>query len=214
MNWLFEKDLQYVKINNRVYLMYIVIAVALGAGEKMRGFAPAYLGMLFSMTCITTCAYDEQDKGYSYLMSLPVTRKMYVMEKYLFNLFTVVVAVVLGAAAMAASGLIRGSMPDRDEIMETVFASLTVALFVPALSMPVILRYGSEKGRMITIVVIGVFLGGFVVGAYELAKSELGKILMAEDSLFPFSLIMPVGAVAIYCLSYFVALRFFRKREF
>lgn len=64
-----------------VLVFYGLLAVMDNSmGQSILGFFP----FLFGLFTISTISYDEYQHGMTYLMTLPIKRKTYVTEKYLF----------------------------------------------------------------------------------------------------------------------------------
>lgn len=51
--------------------------------------------MICSMFSLSTISYDEFDNGNAFLFSLPITRKGYVIEKYIFGIMLGVISLIL-----------------------------------------------------------------------------------------------------------------------
>ena len=68
------------------FVLVVVMGVILNlAGSGSVSFAIGYFTIVTAIFAITTISYDEFDYGLAFLMTLPVTRKQYVAEKYLLG---------------------------------------------------------------------------------------------------------------------------------
>ena len=94
---------------------------------------------------ITTISYDEFDNGLAFLMTLPVTRKQYVAEKYLLG--AGLTAVAWGIATI--TGVIcKGVAELQGCLSETIIGSLIyipLALLMLAVSLPLVIHFGDGK---------------------------------------------------------------------
>ena len=67
-------------------------------------FAVPYVAMMLCMFSVGTISYDEYDNGGAFLFSLPITRKVYVAEKYVYGfglcLISLIVTSVFAAIIM------------------------------------------------------------------------------------------------------------------
>ena len=90
------KDLMLIK-NQKQFLVIIgVIGLMMLIIYDNPSFVFGYLTVMLSFLPITTLAYDDAENGAAYLFSLPVTRRGYVAEKYLFSIgFTLVTGAVV-----------------------------------------------------------------------------------------------------------------------
>ena len=85
MKALFIKDWKLLKNQGKMFgavlVFYGLLAVMDNSmGQSILGFFP----FLFGLFTISTISYDEYQHGMTYLMTLPIKRKTYVTEKYLF----------------------------------------------------------------------------------------------------------------------------------
>ena len=86
MKGLLIKDIRLMKNMRNSIIMILLIAVSMGAYMKDVSFIITYLALIGASFTTSTMSYDEFDNGYTFLLSLPVTRKGYVLEKYAFGL--------------------------------------------------------------------------------------------------------------------------------
>ena len=83
MAGLLEKDIRLIMQRKQMLLLFVVIAVVLGFSQDGT-FILGYLSFCAAIVMVSTISYDELDHGYEFLMTLPITAKIYVKEKYLF----------------------------------------------------------------------------------------------------------------------------------
>ena len=68
--------------------VFLIVILIMSIGSvSTTGFMISYMTFLFSVFVLSTLSYDSHDNGMAFLMSLPVERKTYVKEKYLFAIF-------------------------------------------------------------------------------------------------------------------------------
>ena len=85
MKALFIKDWKLLKNQGKMFgavlVFYGLLAITDNSmGQSILGFFP----FLFGFFTISTVSYDEYQHGMTYLLTLPIKRKTYVTEKYLF----------------------------------------------------------------------------------------------------------------------------------
>ena len=153
MKGLFVKDIELMKQQKQFFILVIVMGVILNlAGSGSISFATGYFTFVTAIFAITTISYDEFDNGLAFLMTLPVTRKQYVAEKYLLG--AGLTAVAWGIATI--TGVIcKGVAELQGCLSETIIGSLIdipLALLMLAVSLPLVIHFGAEKGRYIAMV--------------------------------------------------------------
>ena len=94
MKGMLIKDFRILKYQGKtLFLMLLVVAVLMNLITDVGPtFIVGYITIIFSLFTVTTVSYDEFDNCYLFLMTLPVTRKNYVNEKYLFALLSIIFA--------------------------------------------------------------------------------------------------------------------------
>ena len=153
MKGLFVKDIELMKQQKQFFIMVVIMGVILNlTGSGSVSFAAGYFTIVTAIFAITTISYDEFDNGLAFLMTLPVTRKQYVAEKYLLG-------AGLTAAAWgieAITGVIcKGVAELQGCLSEKIIGTLIyipLALLMLAVSLPLVIHFGAEKGRYIAMV--------------------------------------------------------------
>ena len=83
MRGLLEKDIRLLMHSKQTFVCFIALAVVLGVAQKST-FMLGYLAFFISAILVSTLSYDEMDHGFAFLFTLPINRKIYVREKYVF----------------------------------------------------------------------------------------------------------------------------------
>lgn len=176
MKGLLIKDFKLLK-NQRSFLG---IVLALCLVFLFRGRAPeaviSYATAMIAILATTTVSYDEMDHGMNFIFTFPVSRKYYVLEKYLFGILLVAAVCVMGIAASLAVSAIRPVSYDMQECMSGVLGGLLSSCLLLAVMLPIQLKYGSEKTRLAVFVLVG----GIVLVAY-MAK-QMAEVLSLDFS--------------------------------
>ena len=82
-----------------------------------------------------------------FYFSLPITRKLYALEKYVFGFLTGACSCLISLILCMIFGLIFGNYSISDSLM-TAGMSFPMFLFLLLLMLPVHLKFGSEKGKL------------------------------------------------------------------
>ena len=196
MKGLFIKDAAYM-MSSRTW----VISVAMMALLAFQGpsFVLCYSAVLAVSMMQSTFNYDEFEGGMSFLMTLPVTRRAYVREKYAF---AAVMCLIMTSSAAVISFIMQtvtGAPADQGEWPSGLISALAV-------SMPCIIRLGVEKGRMIS---TASMMATFII---MLAIAKVG--LLADVDLASFSAIVIAAAAVMLAVSYRISLGLMTKKEY
>ena len=166
MKGMLIKDFRILKYQGKtLFLMLLVVAVLMNLITDVGPtFIVGYITIIFSLFTVTTVSYDEFDNCYLFLMTLPVTRKNYVNEKYLFALLSIIFAwcagIVLGIILMIVQP--SGEVDAADWFGTCLGYIFTAWIFVSVM-LPLRLKFDAEKARyanliMIAAVAIAAFL--------------------------------------------------------
>lgn len=216
MKGLFIKDLRLIK-NQRNFLitlalMFLVLIVTGVDASFFMGYVP-FLLLIVTMSTIT---YDEQDNSMGFLMALPVSRQTYVLEKYLlsasFGVGGFAVTFVIFLITEKAEG---SSMTPGDYLLVFMGFLVFVILFL-SLMIPIQLKFGSEKGRL---VLFAIFFGiiGLVYVADKVIKVNVTATALYQNLLqLPLEILLTATFVlfAVFVLiSIKISLGIMKKKE-
>ncbi len=220
MKALFIKDWKLLKNQGKmfgaVFVFYGLLAVMDNSmGQSILGFFP----FLFGFFTISTISYDEYQHGMTYLMTLPIKRKTYVTEKYLFAMtLTGAGSLLIFILELLYSVIMYRRMTEVDmwEILSSTCFMIPVVILFFALALPLNLKFGSEKGRtLFSGMMFGFFLGG-IVGVKKLKRAFLPEQILTLLQVK--GLLLVTAGILIYVsalvISYRISVRIIEKREF
>lgn len=208
-----------------IYVMIGGAALMVGAldnpvidREESAAFLGVYIIVTMAIYVSNMLAYDEMDHGFLYLFSLPVTKKDYAREKYIFCIFLDAAVWLLGLVIITVVSMIGNYGTDLKKMMFIITWGMIAGVVLIALTIPVRLKFDGEKGRLI-IAVIALFLGGAGVLAGKICV-RLGVnptgIIQKIVSLSAGQLLGAGIVTAVVCvgISYVCSLRILEKKEY
>lgn len=174
MKGLLIKDYKLLMLQKKTFLLMLLIAICMNfAMQDNQGVIIGYLTFFAALMANTTLSYDEYGNGITFLLTLPVTRKTYVRSKYAGNLLLFLFFWLLGTLLEALIYALQGRILFRMETMVSVLAILPVSLIFVDFMIPLVLRFGQEKGKLVWAAVGGLI---FVIIAALKALSEAGRL--------------------------------------
>ena len=216
MKALFIKDWKLLKNQGKMFgavlVFYGLLAVMDNSmGQSILGFFP----FLFGLFTISTISYDEYQHGMTYLMTLPIKRKTYVTEKYLFAMALAGAGSLLILILELLYHVIRHRAMTEVVMWEILSSTCFMILFL-ALALPLNLKFGSEKGRSLF---SGMMLAIFFLGIVGVKKLKGSLLLEQIQTLLQAKgLLLVLVGILIYALilgiSYRISVRIIEKREF
>lgn len=150
MKALLRKDFYVAKKQGGVLLGLALLFCLL---PKMGTLANTYAVVMAVMIPLSTITYDEQCKWDKYAAMLPYTPWQIVWSKYVLTFLCLLAGaeMILLASAMRA---VYGEGPLYGEELLGNLALLLAVLLMLDVSLPLVYRFGSEKGRLVMILVM------------------------------------------------------------
>lgn len=210
MRGLMQKDLCLLLQRSRAMIIMIALGVLMGISTE-GSFVIGYLTMICAILTVGTISYDEFDNGYPFLMTLPITKKTYVIGKYLFCLLGGLIGWVISVAIFLCCILGKGNAITASDLLETV-AFLPVLGLITAVLLPLQLKYGAEKSRLALATVVGVVwvLGYFLMKNLPTMRMPAFLSRLGDGTILVLLLVLCLGALVV---SFLISLRVMEKKE-
>lgn len=209
MKGLLIKDMKLMlgQIMFLIFLPVVGALIVVPTGQLDMGFG--YITSISGVIAVTTVNYDFYDNGYSFLFTLPVGRKEYVKEKYVFSVISsVVMMMAVGVILWLLVTIVHpGSGYGFIEFMGELWNAYMVALMVIAFLLPVYLEFGAERSRYFIVIAFGILIA-VMVGA-GMDESLKGFLEIGVKRIVFFIL----GA-ALLAGSYMVSCNIMEQKEF
>ena len=218
MKGLLLKDFYIAKLQKTFGILILIMGAAFSFLWESPTYMVGFLTFIATIFVLTTISYDEFDNGYTFLFTLPISRKLYVTEKYVFALLygcgVWCVTTALAAAYTAAA--------DRSALHAQWFMSYMVylgfVLLIVSVTVPVQLKFGGNKGRTAMIITLG---GLFLIGygfVYILKKAgiDIEEILGRLSAMGTAALWITgfVFLLLILLFSFGISVQIMKKKEF
>lgn len=178
---LMEKDIRLLLKRKEIIIMFLAISFLLGFTTD-GNFVIAYLTILCAIFSASTISYDEFDNGYTFLMTLPIDCKTYVAEKYAFCIGSGFIAWIFAVIFFLVTGVVKGDAINLSEDMMMAVVFIPVYIIMLCVMIPIQLKYGGEKSRIVLLVLWGIialigFVGAKALAGLNISIDGLVKIL-------------------------------------
>ena len=184
MKALILKDFYVIWKQMRTFIVVILLLAMMNSAYYM-----VFLVVWCSMLPYTAMAYDERSHWNQLAAMMPYSKRDIVLSKYVLGWICMAASGVFCLAVQAAAGIVSGSAPS----VPTLLASLCVGIISLDITLPAVLRFGVERGRMIFMVLIfGVMIS---IGVLVDMVDELPSLSV------PLAVLLPLGAAAGTALS-------------
>lgn len=210
MKGLILKDFYTMARYGKTLLALIGFYVVLAFLGQPASFVSTMLVFLCTMLVISSFSYDEYGKWNKYCLSLPVSRRQIVGGKYLFALIMLVIGLALGLLGGYLLSLTQ-DISFAEDVLPSCLGGAVAALFMLAVLLPLMYRFGVEKGRilMLAVCLLPVIL---VLGAVKFMKAR-GIPMPDEATVLLWLKILPCLALVGFIGSYLVSVAVFMKKE-
>ena len=221
MKGLLLKDVKLLKGQGAIYLaLTALVAIFVSAiSDVSPSYVVAYITGILSIFSATTISYDEFDNCYPFLMTLPVTRKKYVDEEYLFGILTAVFAWCVGMTVGTVLLLTQKTVMPAEEWVGSSLVYICIAWVLISIMIPLRLKFDAEKSKYATIIAFGVIIVvifGVSRAAERVSENITGPIIEFFVMLGDYGFLALSAGVsaAVLVISYVCSRRIMAKKEF
>ena len=200
------------EIRKLLLIILFVTAIFIFNGTSST-FLTGYIMIIIAFLVGMTISYDEMNNGLAFLMTLPVTRRQYVAEKFICGLLSLFLGFVYTMVVAVIQSMIGNSAPDLKESIMTAVLFAVIGVIVLSFSIAIDLKFGAEKGRVMLLLGFMVIFFLFYMGVAFLERNFPEKkeaFLQWFNTIFEGSKIYPVCAVicaVVLLLSFFASCR-------
>ena len=189
MKGLLLKDWYMMVKYCKAWVVILVVMIGASAFSDNPFLFLMYPVMLAGLTAVTLIAYDERSGWSTLSRAMPYSAAQLVSVKYLVVLLLLAAAAVIAAAAQLLRPYLGAG--SADNLPGVLGMLLSAGLFVPAVLLPFVFRFGVSIGCM-------VFLS---MSVEEMPQITAGNAVSA--------LALPVCAL-LYALSWLLSIRLYR----
>ena len=202
MKGLMKKEFLMLWRASRAFLLICVVFIFMSLLSQDNAIFMLMPIMISGLLPSTLLSYDERCRWQEFSGALPVTRVQLVSAKYLLGLLCMTAVLVITAVLHL---IVRRYPP---EMLVSILGGVYgLSLFISAVSLPLMFKFGVEKGRLAYLATL------VLIGGASGASAGVMPDLM-QGGVPAFLKLIPLIGIVIYALSWLLAIRFYQKREF
>lgn len=210
MTGLIKKDF-YLSVS--MFKSYVLVAAVFAlltlAGIYDISFFVTYMSVMCIMIPVNLFAYDEQARWDKYAAALPSGRAGVVKARYFFTILVCLGSLLFALLLQLIVALVSGAQgQERVDLLLSGLFPAAYGCFMNAILLPLLFKFGSQKGRIYLILALGVGVGVIFGGLTGL--KEMG-ISLSELTLPLF--VLPVVGLLALIPSYFLSRRIFFHKD-
>lgn len=207
MKGLLLKD-WYVLNKNCRSMFLIIVVFSICSAVTSNYFYVFYPILLASILPVTLISYDERAKWQRYAETMPYKRSEIVSGKYIMLLL-----VLAGTAVFMILTVFVASFFKKDvnmmESMKLITAIFFIGLAPSSIMLPVVFKFGVEKGRIAYYFLIGLVFAMAAILSTFMVKGESN----ITDILYLSNIWLPAAGIILFIISWFVSVQLYKKRE-
>ena len=203
MKALLLKDFYVMWKQTRVLLLLILVFSCLPGA-----FYPTFAVVYAAILPYSAMAYDERSKWGQLAAMLPYADRQIVLSKYCFGYLAIAVAAGISLVLQTVLTAVWDRAAENLSPLSSIILAICMGVGVLALTLPLMFRFGVEKGRLVMFLIIFLVCGG--AGAVTGITSEL-----SDSGRYLMTLALPgaaLAAVILTAVSIPLSLRMYRRR--
>lgn len=214
MKSLILKDLYNIGHNAKSMLfVLLVLAVVFIPTSDVKSYI-FISAIMCSMMIVTTFVFDDHSKWSRYAMIMPVSKKDLVGGKFVVLAIFCLIGSLFGLAVAAIGGFalkkITFDLVETGELLFLALISLVISLVFGSMSIPLVFKFGAEKGRVLLLVSF-LIPATICFGVYQLLI--LLGIEITDLLIFVLLCCSPIIALVWCYIMYQISCRIFAKQE-
>lgn len=213
------KDILMQKKRMVFGLAYILIACVSFQSMEVFVYPMAMTGFAY-MLVFTSCAYEDMNKADVMVNSLPVSRKMVVAAKYLSVIFYFMIGTLVYALLIAFNSIPGFPVTIQPITLQSFAAGFASVSLIIAFVLPVFYKVGYMKSRITVFILFFIFFFGISAISEIITKSNyniyLSSLIVRIDEIGSpaVSILIFAALVILLAISYLIAVKFYKNREF
>lgn len=214
MKSLILKDLYNIAHNAKSMLfMLVVLAAVFISTSGVEGYVNI-CAVMCSIMIVTTFSFDDYSGWARYAMITPVSRKDLVAAKFIVLSIFCVIGSLFGLVISSAAGFLTKQVAFEPaafgELLLLALAAWAISFILGSISIPLVFKFGVEKGRVLLLVSY-IVPAGICFGLYQ--TLVMSGVEITDRLVFTLLCCSPVAAIVWCCAMYQISYRIFEKQE-
>jgi hypothetical protein len=211
MSGLILKDIlnlkKYMKQMGIILIVYLFMSISF----KNPNLIVFMMVFVTTMLIVTSMAYDESTKWDKYALTMPITKKDLVKSKYVL---LVLLALSGGVISLISAFILSKfiGVSDYEEMLLTSAGVVLASLFLFSIIIPIIFKMGTEKTRIIMIILFAV--PTILITGFSKIFKDLNMPQLTAEQVKYLVYASPFVVLLIVFLSYNLSISILNKKEF
>lgn len=206
MRGLIWKDILLMRKTLKLAAVYMAVMALMLFRSEGVDFAAMLIILIASTIGMGLFNYDES--AYAYIRALPVNPRQIVTARYAVLLGIDAAGMIIGMGITAVTG---------EEVAEVFISALTLVIVMVGLSAPLIYRFGSGKGRVVMLSIVGGVVGVWFFMMNFVREGMVGALSNLEAFLDAHAALVCAGGagvcIGILLASWLISCRIVSRKE-
>lgn len=173
------------------------------------------LTLLFTMQSLSSFSYDEYAKWDCYALTLPISKRDFVLSKYVLFIIFPIIGSILSIIATIIVCLLKNNLALSEILASSMGYLFSMELMILIL-LPIIYKFGVERGRLMMIIIpFAIGAVGFLIfklaKGFNLISPTIEQIYVLTPTI---SILAIIFLAIIGYISYQISLRIIYKKEY
>lgn len=202
------KDLMTIQRQMKAQAFVLIFLLMMAIFMQQSAMLLAVIVFIVTIQAITALSYDEQSKWDKYANTLPISKADIVFSKYILSVMLMIFGLVMALLILFFINFFTNN-DITSEFFLTFNLIITSALCLLAVLLPIYIKFGSTKGRIVLIAFC--FIPGFLTGMF---KEYIPDMTQTFLYLKQYVYLAPLGGLILLCLSSLVSTAIYKRKEF
>lgn len=202
------KDLMTIQRQMKAQAFVLVFLLVMAIFMQQSSMLLAIIVFIVTIQAITALSYDEQSKWDKYANTLPISKADIVFSKYILSVMLMIIGLVMALPIIFFINFFTNN-EITSEFFLTFNLIVTLALCSLAVLLPIYIKFGSIKGRIVLIALC--FIPGFLTGMFKEYIPDMPQTFLY---LKQYVYLTPFGGLLLLCLSSLVSTAIYKRKEF
>lgn len=214
---LWMKDLIYINKQKMMLLLFAFMTIFNGFQTKQPIYIFFFSSFFLVFLALITITYDKQESGMEFILTLPVSKKEYVVQKYALALVMTAASILVSLVFYVIMAVLIAGTPRYtfEAILQLILMTIVLSIVFIAVTIPLYIRFSGQKAMIVAggsvFAVVGVStLLGTVIEKNMFGFSQL-LVKILSMNLFTLGLLAAVVSVVLLVVSAFASMRFIRR---
>ncbi|QDQ01787.1 ABC-2 transporter permease [Lysinibacillus fusiformis] len=208
MTALIVKDLMTIQRQLKAQAFFLILILMMSVFMQQGTILFSFIVFIVTIQAITALTYDELCNWDKYVNTLPISMSDIVLSKYLLSIILMIISLVIALPFVLLINRFTNHIATTDFIL-TFCLIVTTAFCMLALLLPIYIKFGSIKGRIILLALC--FIPGFFIG---LLDEYVTDFLVALSKLNNFGYFAPIVGLFILWLSSLISTGIYKRKDF